>query len=85
MMKHHTRILLCAIGLAAVSACAHPAASSSGTALSPDPKNDIVITPRMTGGTGMMSFGPLATQIGQQPDAAKAVCSVLEQVTGAHA
>ena len=56
MMKHHTRILLCTIGLAAVSACAHPATSSSGTALSPDPKNDIVIAPRMTGGTGMMSF-----------------------------
>jgi hypothetical protein len=37
------------------------------------------------GGTGMMSFGPFATQVGQHPDAAKAVCSWLEQVTGAHA
>src|SRR5690349_21498960 len=33
----------------------------------------------------MMSFGPFATQIGQHPVAPKAVCSVLVQVTGAHA
>lgn len=61
-MKCHTRIFLCVIGLAAVSACAYPATSSSETAPSPETRHDVVVPPRMTGGTGMMRFrttGPL--------------------------
>ena len=37
------------------------------------------------GGVGTASFGPLATQTGQQPDAGKTVCSALEQVAAGHA
>ena len=47
-MKFHSRIVVCALGFTAISACSHPATSSSETAPSPDAKGDIVVGARMT-------------------------------------
>ena len=56
MVNSCIRVFLCVVSLAALSACAHPATSPAAASPSADAKNDVVVPPRMTGGTTMMKF-----------------------------
>lgn len=47
-MMFHPRMVLCALGLVAVSACSHAAKSSSDAAPSPEMRGDVVIPARIS-------------------------------------